>query len=103
MVKLDSRVGGYSTLLRLLGKYLALYVPSFYSLRIVISIFYLVLFRMWIVNTYVCLSNRSGMAVIVCKYIFGAFDDIEDVEAEGKIFEKESRAAQAVETAPRLE
>ena len=43
------------------------------------------------------------MAVIVCKYIFGAFDDIEDAEAEGKIFEKESRAAQAVETAPRLE
>ena len=31
----------------------------------------------------------------VGKYIFGAFDDIEEAEAEGKIFEKESRAAQA--------
>jgi hypothetical protein len=33
--------------------------------------------------------------VFVTKYIFGAFDDIEEAEAEGKIFEKESRAAQA--------
>ena len=31
----------------------------------------------------------------VCKYLFGAFDDVEAAEAEGKIFEKESRAAQA--------
>ena len=43
------------------------------------------------------------MAVIVCKYIFGAFDDIEDAEAEGKIFEKESRAAQAAGAVPAVD
>jgi hypothetical protein len=35
------------------------------------------------------------MAVLVCKYIFQAFDEVEEDEQEGKIFEKESRAAQA--------
>jgi hypothetical protein len=40
------------------------------------------------------------VAVTVCKYIFGAFDDVEEAEAEGKIFEKESRAAQAAGALP---
>ena len=102
MVKLDYRVGGYSILLRLLGKCPALYVPIYCSLLIVIAVLYLnILFGS--IPDADC-EFRSGMAVIVCKYIFGAFDDIEDAEAEGKIFEKESRAAQqAVESAPRLE
>jgi hypothetical protein len=35
------------------------------------------------------------MAVVTCKYIFEAFVEVEESEMEGKIFEKESRAAQA--------
>jgi hypothetical protein len=48
----------------------------------------------------VLFSSRSAAAVAVCKYIFGAFEDIEEAEAEGKIFEKESRAAQNAGAAP---
>jgi hypothetical protein len=35
------------------------------------------------------------VAVAVCKYIFQAFDNVEEEEAAGKIFEKEARAAEA--------
>ena len=52
------------------------------------------------IRTLSCGVSRSGAAVTVCKYIFGAFDDIEDAEAEGKIFEKESRAAQSAGASP---
>jgi hypothetical protein len=46
-------------------------------------------------NLLFCEWFRSAMAVVVCKFIFQAFDNVEEDEQEGKIFEKESRAAQA--------
>jgi hypothetical protein len=42
-----------------------------------------------------CFVFRAAMAVVTCKYIFEAFVEVEESEMEGKIFEKESRAAQA--------
>lgn len=45
-------------------------------------------------DTFFVRVSRSGAAVTVCKYIFGAFDE---AEAEGLIFDKESRVAQARE------
>jgi hypothetical protein len=46
-------------------------------------------------DTFFVRVSRSGAAVTVCKYIFGAFDDIEEANAEGLIFDKESRVAQS--------
>lgn len=46
------------------------------------------------------MTRRSGAAVVVTKYIFGAFEDFEKDEEDGKIFGKESRVAQALAALP---
>jgi hypothetical protein len=43
---------------------------------------------------------RAAMAVVVCKYLFNAFEEADEEELEGKIYEKESRAAQAAGVLP---
>lgn len=45
-------------------------------------------------------SFRSAFAVATCKYVFEAFAEVEEEEMEGKIFEKESRAAQSAGAKP---
>jgi hypothetical protein len=48
----------------------------------------------------ILMTRRSGAAVVVTKYIFGAFEDFEKDEEDGKIFGKESRVAQALAALP---